>query len=132
METFTNLTAALRNTTLSIFNPPLSAENIRPDAAVERKHNGPLSPTGDDVVAVKKLFLESRKLPLELIDSIVDMAEYWPHTRSVFRREKGDNNSENPLYVKSGDEGENRLLVGTSTLLLGGLRLTVNSYVLLQ
>jgi hypothetical protein len=132
METFTNLTASLRKTTLSIFNPPLAAENVDPETAAERKRSGPFSPTGDDVVAVKKQFLEGHKLPLELIDSIIDMAEYWPHTRSVFRRGRGDNNSENPLYVRSGSPGENLLLVSTWTFDACSFTLTINSYELLQ
>ncbi|EPE35268.1 hypothetical protein GLAREA_10965 [Glarea lozoyensis ATCC 20868] len=101
MDAVNYLTAAIRNTAISIFNPILESEPSEP-----------FSPTADDVVEVKKFFLESAKLPLELVDAIIDQAEYWPHTRSVFHRHE----SENPLYVRAGGVEENSLLLRTPPL----------------
>jgi hypothetical protein len=98
MDAVNYLTAAIRNTAISIFNPILEPSE-------------PFSPTADDVVEVKKFLLEAVKLPLELVDAIIDQAEYWPHTRSVFHRHE----SENPLYVRAGGVDENTLLVSTAT-----------------
>ncbi len=33
-----------------------------------------------DVLVTKALLQRAGQLPLELVDAIVDMAEYWPHT----------------------------------------------------
>ncbi|KUJ06346.1 uncharacterized protein LY89DRAFT_603447 [Mollisia scopiformis] len=41
-----------------------------------------------DVFEVKNDLCKGLKLPMELIDSIVDFAEYWPHTTTVRRGEK--------------------------------------------
>lgn len=94
----------------AIFNSPLIAEEIEPEiSSTTPERTGPFSPKADDVVAVKKFFLERAKLPLELVDAIIDLAEYWPHTRSVFQR------LDNPLYVRGGGSDENQLLVSPFT-----------------
>jgi len=41
------------------------------------------SPTVQDVLAVKRMFLQAIKLPLEIVDTVIDYAEYWPHTSVV-------------------------------------------------
>lgn len=40
------------------------------------------SPNVDDVLDVKAGLIEKFELPLELVDTIIDFAEYWPHTTS--------------------------------------------------
>ncbi|KAK2762151.1 hypothetical protein FQN54_001159 [Arachnomyces sp. PD_36] len=45
----------------------------------------PHLPTANDVLIVKDILLSGTKLPLEIIDSIIDHAEYWPHV--IARRE---------------------------------------------
>lgn len=40
-------------------------------------------PSVDEVMAVKEALHEKSMLPFELVDSIVDMAEYWPHTTTT-------------------------------------------------
>lgn len=39
------------------------------------------SPSPKDVLEVKNLLLKAFDLPLEIIDIIIDCAEYWPRTR---------------------------------------------------
>ena len=112
MDSFRSLYLTAGNAINSIFNPPLAAEGIQPGKAPESSDDGVFRPTADEVVEVKQLLLESVKLPLELIDCIVDMAEYWPHTSSVLRRRTEDG-AEDPLYVRAGDPNENQLLVST-------------------
>jgi hypothetical protein len=111
MQAMNYLYATARNASNAIFNPPLAAEGIEPEAPSKPKDDGLFSPKADDVVEVKKLFLEHFKFPLELIDSIIDLAEYWPHTTSVFHRPRKENGAENALYVRAGDPSENQLIV---------------------
>jgi len=44
-------------------------------------------PTIKDVLVVKAMLKTALRLPLEIVDSIVDHAEYWPHTSSYIRYE---------------------------------------------
>jgi hypothetical protein len=37
-------------------------------------------PTVADVLVVKAMLTKGLSLPVEVIDTIVDLAEYWPHT----------------------------------------------------
>jgi hypothetical protein len=37
-------------------------------------------PTIADVLVVKAMLTKGLSLPIEIIDTIVDLAEYWPHT----------------------------------------------------
>lgn len=59
-------------------------------------------PSVKDVISVKKNLVGLR-LPLELVDSIIDHAEYWPHIKS-FREGT-------PLSVRSGGQKENKFIV---------------------
>ena len=38
------------------------------------------SPSVQDVLDVKAFLFEKTALPVELLDTIIDYAEYWPHT----------------------------------------------------
>jgi hypothetical protein len=38
------------------------------------------SPSPNDVLEVKNVLLEAFTLPLEIIDLVIDYAEYWPRT----------------------------------------------------
>lgn len=58
------------------------------------------SPSPRDVAEVKQELLSRIHLPLELIDSIIDHAEYWPKTVT----QRGD------VIITSG-RNENRFLV---------------------
>lgn len=42
--------------------------------------SGPHEPSVEDVLSVKNVFFTNVKLPIEIIDVIIDYAEYWPHT----------------------------------------------------
>lgn len=65
----------------------------------------------EDVLDVKEFFFDEFKLPAELIDTIIDFAEYWPHTTSIFRQSSSEDGTEKPIYVRAGDGHENKLLV---------------------
>ncbi|CAG8955753.1 hypothetical protein HYFRA_00011619 [Hymenoscyphus fraxineus] len=67
-----------------LFNPPLNAENAEESSEDSSTDDTEYSPTVEDVLDVKQIFVE-RDIPLELIDSIIDFAEYWPHTSSFIR-----------------------------------------------
>jgi hypothetical protein len=46
---------------------------------------GPFEPSISDVLDVKEFLYNKSKLPYELVDVIVDLAEYWPHTTTIFQ-----------------------------------------------
>lgn len=80
----------------------------------EPVHESPYDPSGKDVLHVKGLLHNISTLPLELIDQIIDLAEYWPHTTTTtpfaIRVAKGPN--ENKFVVCSIN-----ILVRTSQLI---------------
>lgn len=57
-----------------------------------------------DVFEVKQLLFDKFDLPLELVDVVIDFAEYWPSVTSQIR-------SERPIQVRSGAGHENVFLV---------------------
>lgn len=64
----------------------------------------PYEPSILDVLVVKAMLNRAFALPLELIDTVLDMAEYWPHSSAVVQIRK---------TVHGGRRGlEDQLLVG--------------------
>lgn len=63
-------------------------------------------PSIADVLETKQFLYDHCKLPAELVDVVIDFAEYWPHTSSVTAIDP-----DNPILVRSGGQGENRFLV---------------------
>jgi hypothetical protein len=61
------------------------------------------TPSVQDVIVVKQILTKKGKLPLELIDTIIDFAEYWIKTTTC--RTNGE------ISVRAGRERENMLLV---------------------
>src|SRR5580700_11294969 len=68
---FANTTSAAMSA-LGINNEPVRASGYGPGASVD-------PPSPNDVLEVKNI-LQVHALPLEIIDTIIDYAEYWPHT----------------------------------------------------
>lgn len=69
-------------------------------------------PSLEDVLTVKNILFTLRPdnpLPLELIDAILDLSEYWPHTTSVPIH--GGITLQRPTVVGSGGPGENKLIL---------------------
>jgi hypothetical protein len=60
-------------------------------------------PSIQDVLAVKQVLNKKGHLPLELVDTIIDFAEYWVRTTTC--RTGGE------ITVNAGQEWENKLLV---------------------
>ena len=63
----------------------------------------PYKPSVEDVFSIKTMLSGSFQLPLELVDTIIDHAEYWPHT-SVIRT--GED-----FTIRAGIGHENQFLV---------------------
>jgi hypothetical protein len=79
------------------------------DYASARYTSDRYKPSVEDVVHVKEAMHSKSRLPYELIDAVVDMAEYWPHTTTILPRS---------VIVKGGRHfEENQLLVSLSLLL---------------
>ena len=64
-------------------------------------------PTVLDVIVVKAMLNKALRLPPEIIDTVVDMAEYWPHTstemiytgRPAIARKNATSGAENQFLV---------------------------------
>lgn len=68
-----------------------------------------VEPSAMDVLIVKAMLQKGLKLPAEIVDSLLDHAEYWLHTTTVadFSQEYGD-----AVRVLGGrSTGENKFLV---------------------
>jgi hypothetical protein len=64
-------------------------------------------PSIRDVLAVKEALHKKSTLPYELVDAIVDMAEYWPHT-STF--------TSHPITIQAGRGDEDKFIVSLSSI----------------
>jgi hypothetical protein len=65
----------------------------------------PYQPSVGDVLAVKDVLFNKLNLPLEIVDFMIDFAEYWPHTSTI---RSGDGE----LKVRAGQHlNENQLVV---------------------
>ncbi len=81
---YTTLTGAVSGGPVSTAAP--RPEDEEPSASQVSMHEpGQFEPFLADVLEVKNDLCKGLKLPLELVDAIVDLAEYWPHTTTVRR-----------------------------------------------
>lgn len=70
---------------------------------------GQFEPFLADVLEVKNDLFKGLKLPMEIVDAIVDFAEYWPHTTTVRR------NGELSIRAGRGREEEKLIVRSQST-----------------
>ncbi|ESZ96588.1 hypothetical protein SBOR_3090 [Sclerotinia borealis F-4128] len=72
-------------------------------------------PSLEDVLTVKNILYTLRPdspLPLELIDTILDLSEYWPHTTTAFPLSSHQEPTINrEIIVRAGGAGEDRLIL---------------------
>jgi len=80
--------------------PDLEGENGNEEAPASR-----YLPSVQDVIVVKAMLLKGKYLPIEIVDLLVDHAEYWPHTTAAVT----SNAATGPLYARANNE--NRFLV---------------------
>jgi hypothetical protein len=64
-------------------------------------------PSPQDVLDVKQILTKKGKLPLELVDNIIDAADYWVKTTTC--RTNGE------VSIQAGKDRENKLLVSWQT-----------------
>lgn len=87
----------------------LSLTEVPRDSPVQRQIEGDKSgyqPSIVDVAVVKAMLYRAKKLPADLIDTILDMAEYWIHSSTHL---------DERISVMGGSEArENRFLVSIS------------------
>ena len=94
----------------AIFGPRMDGKtDDEVDYCSERYNSDRYQPSVSDVLAVKEALHKKRALPFELIDAIVDMAEYWPHTSIALP---------GSTTVRGGrDDRENQFIVSSTPLL---------------
>jgi hypothetical protein len=78
------------------------------DYCSERYNSDRYQPSVSDVLAVKEALHRKSTLPFELVDAIVDMAEYWPHTSTILPES---------ITVRGARDGENQFIVSSTRLL---------------
>ncbi len=77
-------------------NPPVNPPANPPENLHE--------PSIADVLVVKAMLIKALSLPPEIVDSLIDLAEYWPHTTSGISFER-------PTTVAQGRIREDAFLV---------------------
>lgn len=65
------------------------------------------NPSVKDVMSVKGYLFETFNIPIELIDKMIDYAEYWPHTTTC---------TDTPTIIRAQRDNENKLVVGVPSL----------------
>ncbi|KAK4199845.1 hypothetical protein QBC40DRAFT_281229 [Triangularia verruculosa] len=90
---------------------PADGATARDPATGKMDANGEYKPSITDVIVVKAMLVKGLRMPAELVGSIVELAEYWPHVTSEVRW--GD---DNPYIVHSGASHENQFLLRTPPL----------------
>ncbi|KAK0632180.1 hypothetical protein B0T14DRAFT_444779 [Immersiella caudata] len=80
--------------------------------AAEKAHHTSYQPSIADVLVIKSMLTKGLHLPLELVESIVDQAEYWPRTTTEVDYK---NHSDHGLYTvgfsQVANDSENELLL---------------------
>jgi hypothetical protein len=66
-------------------------------------------PSIEDVISVKGNLMKRTRLPLEIVDAVIDFAEYWPHTTTIWPGPQAS--------VRAGSDHENRFMVSYIPLL---------------
>jgi hypothetical protein len=66
------------------------------------------SPSVSDVLDVKSYLFKRFDLPIELIDTIIDTAEYWPHTSTI---------TDHSTMIRAQRDRENQFIVSTHFML---------------
>jgi len=88
------------------------------DYVSERYSSERYGPSIRDVLAVKEALHSKTTLPYELIDAIVEMAEYWPHTTTSLP---------NLLTVRGGRHDRENIFIVRAPLLLQNNHLQIYS-----
>ncbi len=99
---------------------PNMSTSAEPEASLVdvRYESNRYTPSVKDVLKVKAILFHKLSLPLELVDTVIDFAEYWP--RTVTSRSGGQ------LNIQSGSERENTLIVSLK-ITSSSTRLTISS-----
>lgn len=82
-----------------------------PPSPSEEPENPPYRPTPADVLKVKSIFI-TRKLPVEIVDLIIDSAEYWLHSSVSL----SPGNSADSLAIIGTNANENTFLLRSDPL----------------
>ncbi|CAD6502030.1 BgTH12-02273 [Blumeria graminis f. sp. triticale] len=77
-----------------VFNLELSKDE---DTTPSKQRSVYHRPSVADALAVKEILLA--KLPMEMVDTIIDSAEYWPHTSVALEQGQPENSSQNKTSI---------------------------------
>lgn len=87
--------------------PPPEKPNASPAAADDDGQDA-YKPTPIDIVVTRIMLTRSKRLPLDLVDSVFDFAEYWAHSASVIHYPSEQHGH---LHIRGGSPQENSFMV---------------------
>ncbi|EAA34853.2 hypothetical protein GE21DRAFT_2199 [Neurospora crassa] len=106
------LSSIFKRLSLNMVNPLSAADSAQDQDQddIDRSVN-PYQPTATEVILVRAMLEKALRLPPEIINGILDHAEYWPHTSTVIDYSNwpqgqrvvnaGDGNSENAFLLRT-------------------------------
>lgn len=77
-------------------------------ATDQNTNSSPYEPGITDVLVVKAMLSKALALPPEIVDSITDLAEYWPHTTA-----ERTYDTDTDVMARGSGTAENVFMVGT-------------------
>ncbi|KAK1775319.1 hypothetical protein QBC45DRAFT_359871 [Copromyces sp. CBS 386.78] len=77
------LSSIFKTLTLNMVNPLSAGDSATKDQDVIDRTANPYQPTAMEVIFVRAMLEKALQLPPEIINSIIDHAEYWPHTSTL-------------------------------------------------
>lgn len=123
---FSSQLLSIRNRTMDNPNPPAPIFNPRgrrrplipnlnrhqPPREKPRFFTSTYEVTPEDITEVKDILVKARNLPLELVDMILDDAEYWVCSSTIIDH---DDSESGRISIHGAREGENQFLVSKAS-----------------
>jgi hypothetical protein len=105
-------------TAMSALNPTAPPFVSEPESSPPFQH-----PSPKDVLLVKAVMLKMLRLPLEIVDTIIDWAEYWPCTTVTTRGQTS---------TRGGVKNRDDKLIVSMQLLSSGLSQAAHGFMLVK
>lgn len=101
MSTFNKLSKLFRSH-FSFSSPMGNSSSLSAGDETAGKSNMPHYPSTSDILSVKDVLM--KRLPIEVVDAIIDLAEYWPHTTVTWSL--SENLDSHPFPAQNRNENE--------------------------
>lgn len=122
------LSSIFKTLALNMVNPPSADDSAPKEQDVIDRTANPYQPTAMEVIFVRAMLERALQLPPEIINSVIDHAEYWPHASTLIDYSSWP---QTERVVHAGDpNSENVFLVSLGTPVLLGLAPYTNLFML--